>query len=330
MIAQAHDSLVRLRPLLENVTPMAPTPQSLFHPRHWFTWTVLGGLRLIARCSYQTQMAVGRALGRMAFHTIRRRRHVAERNLALCFPELDEAARATLLRRHFESIGMGIIELPMSWWAPAAAIDGRLVLEGLEHLQAVQARGQGAILLSGHFTSIDICGRLFAPHADVDILFRPQDNPVIEHFLGGYRKRRFRHAIERHDIRGMVRALRQGRTIWYAPDQNYRGSNSALVPFFGHPAPTNTGTARLARMTGAAVLPFYMERRLETGQYLIRIDPPLADFPSDDPLADTARQNRILEAQIQRCPEQYLWIHERFKKRPAPLPDVYARGQPSA
>ncbi|HMM44567.1 MAG TPA: LpxL/LpxP family Kdo(2)-lipid IV(A) lauroyl/palmitoleoyl acyltransferase [Candidatus Macondimonas sp.] len=305
-------------------------PPRLIHPRHWPTWILMGVLWLIAQTPYRIQLATGRALGRLAYHAIRRRRHVAERNLALCFPELSPSERRTLLRRHFESLGMGIVELPMSWWAPAGAIDRRLTLEGLEHLQAVQARGQGAILLSGHFTSIDICGRLFAPHADVDILFRPQDNPVIEHFLGGHRKRRFRHAIERHDIRAMVRALRQGRTIWYAPDQNYRGRNSALVPFFGHPAPTNTGTTRLARMTGAAVLPFYMERRLETGQYLIRIDPPLDDFPSDDPVADTARQNRILEAQIRCCPEQYLWVHERFKKRPAPLPDVYARGQPSA
>lgn len=309
---------------------MPSVPPRLLHPRHWPTWIVMGVLWLIAQAPYRTQMAIGRALGRLAYHTIRRRRHVAECNLVLCLPELSPPERRTLLRRHFESLGMGIIELPMSWWAPAAAVDGRLTLEGLEHLQAVQARGQGAILLSGHFTSIDICGRLLAPCIDMDILFRPQDNAVIEHFLGGHRKRRFAHAIERHDIRGMVRALRQGRTIWYAPDQNYRGSNSALVPFFGHPAPTNTGTARLARMTGAAVLPFYMERRRDTGRYIVRIDPPLEDFPSSDPIADTARQNRILEGQIRRCPEQYLWVLERFKKRPAPLPDVYARRQPSA
>jgi len=279
----------------------------------------------VAQLPYQMQMRLGRAAGRLISHLARSRRHVAARNLALCFPELGAAQRAYLLRAHFASLGMGVIELPLSWWAPEARLKDRLRLEGLEHLKAVQARGQGVILLSGHFTSIDVCGRLFAPHADVDILFRAQDNPVIEHFLGGYRKQRFRHTIERHDIRAMVRALRQGRTIWYAPDQNYRGSNSALVPFFGHPAPTNTGTARLARITGAAVLPFSMERQLETGTYLIRIDPPLADFPSDDPIADTQRQNEILEAQIRRCPAQYFWVHERFKKRPLPLPDVYAR-----
>lgn len=304
---------------------MEHLPRRLLHPRHWPMWLLMGGLWIVAQLPYQMQMRLGRVVGRLTAHLARSRRHVAACNLALCFPELDATQRADLLRAHFASLGMGVIELPLSWWAPQSRLEGRLRLEGLEHLKAVQARGQGAILLSGHFTSIDVCGRLFAPHADVDILFRAQDNPVMEYFLGGYRKQRFRHTIERHDIRAMVRALRQGRTIWYAPDQNYRGSNSALVPFFGHPAPTNTGTARLARMTGAAVLPFSMERQLETGTYLIRIDPPLADFPSDDPIADTQRQNEILEAQIRRCPAQYFWVHERFKKRPLPLPDVYAR-----
>ncbi|HBG31168.1 MAG TPA: lipid A biosynthesis lauroyl acyltransferase [Gammaproteobacteria bacterium] len=305
-------------------------PSHLRHPRHWPLWFLIAGLWVVAQLPYRAQMAIGRGLGLLAFYSIKSRRHVADRNLELCFPDLSAADRAALLRAHFASLGMGIIEVPMSWWAPARRLNGRLKLEGLEHLHAVQQRGQGAILLSGHFTSIDICGRLFAPHADVDILFRPQDNPVIEHYLGGHRKRRFRHAIERHDIRGMVRALRQGRAIWYAPDQNYRGNNSALVPFFGHLAPTHTGTARLARLSGAAVLPFYMERCLETGTYLIRIEPPLKDFPSQDPVADTDRQNRILEAQIRHCPAQYLWVHERFKKRPAPLPDVYARELPPA
>lgn len=304
---------------------MEHPPRRLLHPRHWPMWLLMGGLWSVARLPYQMQMRLGRATGRLISHLARNRRHVAARNLALCFPELGAAQRADLLRAHFESLGMGLIELPLAWWAPSSRLEGRLRLEGLEHLQAVQARGQGAILLSGHFTSIDICGRLFAPHADVDILFRIQDNPVIEHFLGGHRRQCFRHTIERHDIRAMVRTLRRGRTIWYAPDQNYRGSNSALVPFFGHPTPTNTGTARLARLTGAAVLPFSMERQLETGKYVIRIDPPLEDFPSDDPIADTQRQNEILEAQIRRCPAQYFWVHERFKKRPPPLPDVYAR-----
>ena len=304
---------------------MPPPPRSLLHPRHWPMWLLMGSLWVVAQLPYRMQMAFGRVIGRMALLLARSRRRVAARNLALCFPELGHAQRADLLREHFASLGMGVVELPLSWWAPESRLRNRLRLEGLEHLQAVQARGQGAILLSGHFTSIDICGRLFAPHADVDILFRTQDNPVVEYFLGGYRRQRFRHTIERHDIRAMVRALRKGRAIWYAPDQNYRGSNSALVPFFGHLAPTNTGTSRLARLTGAAVLPFSMERQLETGTYLIRIEPPLTGFPSENEGADTQRQNAVLEAQIRRCPAQYLWVHERFKKRPPPLPDVYAR-----
>lgn len=137
------------------------------------------------------------------------------------------------------------------------------------------------------------------------------------------RERTFTSAIPRGSMRTLIRVLRRGGIVWYAADQAYRGKLSALVPFFGVPAPTNTATSRIARMAGAAVVPLFMERDTEAGVYTVRLLAPLDAFPSDDPVADAARIHRHMETQIRRHPEQYFWVHRRFKKRSPDDPDVY-------
>jgi Kdo2-lipid IVA lauroyltransferase/acyltransferase len=155
-------------------------------------------------------------------------------------------------------------------------------------------------------------------------MYRPLDNPVLEKIVARNRRRLFGELVPHDNIRALVRLLRQGEVVWYAPDQNYRRRQSAMVPFFGIAAPTNTGTARLAMLTGAPVLPFFVQRLPGAKGYRLHLWPALEDFPSDDPVADSARINRIFEQQIERCPEQYFWVHQRFKKRPAGYPDLYA------
>lgn len=284
----------------------------------------MGALWLITRLPFGMQLRLGRLMGRLGYRVIRSRRRIAARNIALCLPELDAAARERLVRAHFESFGMGIVELAMSWWTPASRLAGRLQVEGLEHLQQAQQEGRGVMLVSAHFTSIDVSGRLFRQVGDIDVLYRRHENPVIEHFMSASRARLFRHAIDRSDVRGMIRALKAGRAVWYAPDQNYRGKQSAMVPFFGIPASTNTGTARIARLTGALVIPLFMARTADYSGYRVRLLPPLEDFPSADPIADTARINALIEAEIRRVPAQYFWLHRRFKRRPPGYPDLYA------
>lgn len=305
----------------------APTTNrqaALLSPRHWATWVALGLLYLVSRLPYRWALAIGRWLGRRLYRLLPRRRHVARRNLELCFPEWTAGQREAVLRAHFESIGMGLIEVGLGWWMPRRRFRKLGEVQGVEHFREAMARGRGVLMLSAHFTSLDICGPLLREHADFDLMYRASENPVLEWAMARHRNRLADKAIPRHDMRGLIRRLRQGHAVWYAPDQNYRGKYGALVPFFSVPAPTNTGTSRIARMSGAAVVPFFMERKPDGRGYLMRFLPALEDFPSDDPVADTERINRLIEEQARRVPAQYWWVHRRFKRRPAGYPDAYA------
>jgi KDO2-lipid IV(A) lauroyltransferase len=293
----------------------------LLAPRHWPTWLGIGVLRsLAAVLPVAGQFALGRWLGRLAMPFARRRRGITEINLGLAFPELSDAERKDLTRRHFESLGIAVFEFCLGWWAPDARLAGRVRLEGLDNLQAALAGGRGVILLSAHFTTLEIAGRFLAIHArglPLNTMYRRSDNPVVERLLRDRRQRLFGVPIARDDVRTMLRALRANEVVWYAFDQNYKARNKVFAPFFGVAAATNTATSRLAQMTGAAVVPF-VTRRLPGGAgYVQRIEPALGDFPSGDAAADAARLNGMIEAWVREAPEQYLWSHRRFRTRPA-------------
>ena len=304
---------------------MADSPMSLFTPRYWPTWLGLGLLWCIVRLPYGALRRLGGGLGRLMLLVLPRRRHIARVNLRLCFPELTETQRRELLRRHFESLGMGICETGLAWWAPSERLQPLVQVQGMENVEQALSRGKGAILLTGHVAPLEIGGRLYTMHAPGCVVYRPHENPVIQHIFSRYRQLYGQKVIPRHDMRGMLRALKANEAVWYAPDQNYGLKYSAFVPFFGIPAATTTTTARLAKMSGAAVVPFFV-RRMERAGYLLELLPALQGFPSGDDVADTARVNRVIEEQVRKSPEQYLWVHRRFKDRPAGEHDFY---QPS-
>jgi KDO2-lipid IV(A) lauroyltransferase len=299
--------------------------QPLLHPRHWPAWLGLAVLRaLCTTLPVGTLQTLGRKLGRFSLRLMPRRR-VAEINLRLCFPELGPAERDDLLRRHFESLGAGIVEFGLGWWAPDSRLRDRIQLSGMEHLRAALDRGRGVILLSAHFTTLEIGGRFLAMHAaglPLNAMYRPNENPVIERAIRARRTEQFGVPIRRDDVRAMLRALKNKEAVWYAFDQNYGLKNSVFAPFFGVPAATNTATSRLAEATGAAVVPFFT-RRLADGTYVQRIAPALEGFPSGDAQADAARLNALIEGWVREAPEQYLWVHRRFKDRPANEPRFY-------
>ena len=249
--------------------------------------------------------------------------HIARRNLELCLPELPVAEREQILREHFRSLGVGIFETAISWWSSDARIRKLTRLEGEEHLQAALARGRGAILLSAHFTTLEIGARALASRIATSIMYRPTRNVVLERFLMRNRGLRAKRAIPRDDIRTLITALKSNEPVWYAPDQSYRKKGAEMVQFFHLPAATNTATSRLARMTGAAVLPYFPERLPGSRGYRMVIQPMLENFPTDDPAADARRFNELIEAQVRRVPAQYLWIHRRFKGLTPDYPDYY-------
>jgi KDO2-lipid IV(A) lauroyltransferase len=214
----------------------------------------------------------------------------------------------------------------MSWWSPDERILALGTLDGAEHLEAALAKGKGVILLSAHFTTLEIGARALTVRGPINIMYRPTSNLVLERFLARNRSRHAKRAIPRDDVRTLISALKSNEAVWYAPDQAYRKKGAEMVPFFGIPAATNTATSRLARMTGAAVLPYFVERLPGSRGYRMTIMPALEDFPSDDPARDALRFNELIEAHVRRVPDQYLWIHRRFKGLGKEYPDYYKRG----
>jgi KDO2-lipid IV(A) lauroyltransferase len=298
-----------------------PFTASLLAPRHWPAWLGVGVIWLIARLPYPWLLALGRALGALVRRIPSRRRRIAQANIALCFPELDERAQAALVDAHLTDIGLMLVEFALGWMGSDRAI-ARIPaqVEGLEHLQSARAQGQGVLLVGGHFSHLELCARLISRRIPIAGMYRRMDSAVFEWVVLRARLHYAAAMFEKDDIRGTVKYLRGGGTLWYAPDQDMRSKDSVFVPFFGIPAATITATHHLARMGNAKVIPFF-HRRLPGGGYAMRLGAPLP--MGGDAAADTAVVNAAVEQMVRAAPAQYLWVHKRFKTRPPGLPEVY-------
>ncbi|HEX7060942.1 MAG TPA: LpxL/LpxP family Kdo(2)-lipid IV(A) lauroyl/palmitoleoyl acyltransferase [Woeseiaceae bacterium] len=293
-------------------------------PKYWPAWLGLAVLRLTCLLPYRVQIGLAKALGRLIHRVARERRAITRRNIELCFPELSRKERDALALAHFEALGASLAELALGRWASDARLEAMTRIEGAEHIREALAAGHGVILLSAHFTSLEISGRVLSKHCPpFDCVYRKHKNEFVTELLRSTRERSARATIDKNDIRSMVRSLREGAPVWYAPDQSYSRKQSALLPFFGVPSMTNTATGTVARLGNAVAIPFF-PRRLPQGGYVLTILPPIEGLPSADPVADTRKYLAVLEQQIRLAPEQYYWVHRRFKNRPEPLPDVYA------
>ncbi|QXH52853.1 lipid A biosynthesis lauroyl acyltransferase [Pseudomonas fakonensis] len=295
------------------------------HPRFWALWLGLGLLWLIALLPYRALLGLGRALGAVMYRVAGERRRIAARNLELCFPELSSDERQRLLKENFASTGIAFFEMAMSWWWPKARLARLAHIEGIEHLQAAQREGEGAILMAVHFTTLEIGAALLGQAHTIDGMYREHGNAVFDFIQ---RRGRERHnpdslAVERDDVRGMLKLLRKGRAIWYAPDQDYGTKQSIFVPLFGIPAATVTATSKFARLGKARVIPFTQKRLDDGSGYRLVVHPPLEGFPGETEEADCLRINQWVEGVLRECPEQYLWAHRRFKSRPEGEPRLY-------
>ncbi len=294
-----------------------------FAPHYWPTWLVLGFMWFIGQLPYRRQMGLGRALGRLVGRLGKERTHVARVNIALCLPEISAVERDLLLHKHLESVGMALVETAISWWAPAERLRPLVIVEGLEHLHAALRHGRGAIILNGHFTTVELCVRMLALHKPLYVTYRQNKNALYQYMYTRIHRNHGPGLIPHTNLRAMLQALKRNQPVWYAPDQNYAGKHSAFVPFFGVPASTITASSRLAQISGAPVIPMLAQRLPDDQGYRITLQTPLEDFPSKDEVTDAARILRVIEGQVRQIPAQYLWVHRRFKTRPAGEKMVY-------
>ena len=293
-------------------------------PSYWPIWFLLALLRLVCLLPHKARLAVGFGLGRLLHSLSSTRRAIARRNIELCFPELSVEERNTLVRKHFACIGASLIEMGIGMWASDREMQRLTRVNGCENVLNALEEGHGVIMVGAHFTALEASGRVIKIDLPpYDVVYRKLRNPFINQIVLRNRQTSAREAIERSDIRGLIRNLRNGIPVWYAPDQEVRGKTAELVPFFGVPCMMTTAIGTLARMGNSVVVPLF-QRRLDDGTYVVDILPRIKTIPSGDLVRDSQSYNELLESYIRECPEQYLWIHRKFKNRPAPLPDAYA------
>lgn len=285
-------------------------------PRYWPTWLSFGFMLLLAYLPYPLQLRIGRVLGILFYHLGHYRRHITQTNIKLCFPELDALAQKKLVRDIFIANGIGIVESAMGWWRDASMWKSRTTFIGLEHLEKAKQEGRGVLLIGAHFSTLDLAGPLLSLVTDFAVTYRENKNPLFDTVMKARRARYTKSVLHRNDLRGMVRSLKNGEVVWYAPDQDYGKKYSVFAPFFGVQAATITATARLAKLNNSAVLFLAYHRNIDDSGYTLEFTKPIENFPSENDIADATRINNVIEHYIRKQPDQYLWLHRRFKTRP--------------
>lgn len=292
-------------------------------PKFWPSWLGLLGMRILAILPFRLQLFIGKIIGHLFYLIAGYRREIVQTNIRLCFPELSSEEQNKLVLRHFHSIGITIAETALNWWGKEQKLRNLVTVKGFEHIENALKQGKGAIVLGAHYTTVEISARLITLDHKFAVSYQKLRNPLFNQMVFNGRERVFDQIFSRDQIRPTFRYIKQNNLMWIATDQDAGIDNSVFVPFFGHMAATQTATSRMARVTGAPVIP-YISRRLDKAQgYVIEFYPPLDNFPSNSLEEDATRTNQLLEEFIRKAPEQYLWVHRRFKTRPEGMPRLY-------
>lgn len=296
-------------------------------PRYWPTWLGYGVIWLAAQLPFPAQMQIGKALGWLSFYLARERRHICETNIALCFPELSREQQARLVRETFTSNGIGVMEVGLAWCRKPQSFRKRVSVTGLENLQRAAADGKGVLLVCAHFTTLEFAGSLLSLFHEMDVTYRPHKNPLFESLMFRARQRWYGAVIERGDVRAALRSLQHGHTLWYAPDQDYGRKHSVFAKFFGVEAASITATSRFASFNDSSVIFFSHYRNADDSGYHLDFSPALENYPCGDETVDAQRINDVIETAIRKHPEQYLWLHKRFKTQPEGLLSPYKKNK---
>ncbi len=298
---------------------------SLLHPRYWLTWLGIGLLYLVVLLPYPVLCLIGNGLGRLTSRLMKRRAEITHRNIELCFPDMPVTERNTLVAENFKSVGMGLLETGMAWFWPDWRIKKWVGVKGIEHLHHVLSLERGLLLVGMHFLTLELGARaigLLNPGIGV---YRPNDNPLLDWLQTRGRVRSNKGMLDRHDLKGMIRSLKQNEMIWYAPDHDYGPKSSVFAPLFAvQQAATTKGSYMLMRSCQPSVLLFVPRRLPHCRGYELVFFPDAHDsMPITSDVATATRMNQIVEQGILLAPEQYMWLHRRFKTRPPGEPSLY-------
>ena len=291
-------------------------------PRYWLTWCLLALMRLMAMLPLPAMVLVGRSVGKLLYVLLPRRRKVAETNLRIAFPKASDAEIKRLLKASTENIAVATFEVGLTWWKPDKVFS-LCKVEGLDDLRAAQRMGHGVIILSAHFTCVEIGGPAFNHYAPPYVVYKSTKNKLFDAFMH-YHRRMFPALVDHRKPIGMIRGLKKGYALWYLPDRDVTSKDTIFLPFFGVEATALTTTARIARMTESPVVPYSIRRDSDDRGYTLTFFPALEGFPSDDVERDTLRINQTLEQLVLQNPEQYLWAHRRYKRRPEGGSEIYS------
>ncbi|MCT4704374.1 kdo(2)-lipid IV(A) palmitoleoyltransferase [Enterobacteriaceae bacterium H16N7] len=299
--------------------------KTLLHPRYWLTWFGLAILWLWVQLPYPVLLKMGRFIGKFSMRFLKRRVSIARQNLKLCFPQYSDEHVDSIVEQNFASLGMGLIETGMAWFWPDERVRKWFDVRGLENLHDACAKGRGVMVIGVHFMSLELGGRVMGLCQPMMAMYRPHNNKAMEFVQTIGRSRSNKAMIDRRNLKGMVKALKSGEAVWFAPDQDYGPKGSSFVPFFAvQEAATTNGTFTIARLAKPAILTTVLIRKPDGTGYQLVIEPELVDYPVDDEQAAAAYMNRKIEHEIMRAPEQYLWLHRRFKTRPFGQDKLYS------
>jgi KDO2-lipid IV(A) lauroyltransferase len=270
---------------------------------------------------FGARMLCGNLLGRLTWLIARERRYITAVNIGLCFPALDPGERSALVMESFIENSRGLIETACGWIRPPAHFRTLVTIRGSEYMDAALAQGKGVLLLGAHYSTLDFCANLLSLHYPFAVTYRAHKNPLFDAFMLRGRLGNCNGVFERNDIRGAFRHLRQGKALWYAPDQDYGPEQAVYAPFFGNRAATITAASRFAAFNDSPVLFVSHHRITSNRNYILEFMPPPERFPSGDDVLDATNINRVLERTIRVAPAQYLWMHKRFKTQPGGKPE---------
>jgi KDO2-lipid IV(A) lauroyltransferase len=310
--------------------PPPPTdarPLSSFcGPRFWLTWIGLGLLRSFSLLPMRATWLIGSVLGELLHLLAASRRHIVRVNIARCFPELSRSESRALARAHFRALARSLLDIGIAWWGSPQRLKRCVHWRGREHYERAVAQGRHVILLVPHFVGIEIGGVRLSIDLPIIDIFRHPDNELLR-VVAERGRARFQARLIEH-IRGLTSVVKQvnaGYPLYYLPDQDPGLRSSSFVPFFGIQTATFNVLGRLADMTTSVVIPCVTRQLPRGAGYEIIFAPPLVDFPTGDTSADTTRMNQAIEAAVRAQPEQYFWVHRRFKTRPEGEESFYAK-----